>query len=101
LKPHIEMMQRLSSSIAALLPKIEIPESLIKNLGNIKYLHLLREIKWPLFLEDDDSLRTQLENLCNFTKMDPYEFKTFTDIMQRYSDLCKPVKGNGRGKKKK
>ena len=37
----------------------------------------------------------------NFTKMDPYEFKTFTDILQRYSDLCKPVKGNGRGKKKK
>ena len=37
----------------------------------------------------------------NFTKMDPYEFKTFTDILQRYSDLCKPIKGNGRGKKKK
>ena len=37
----------------------------------------------------------------NFTKMDPYEFKTFTDILQHYSDLCKPVKGNGRGKKKK
>ena len=37
----------------------------------------------------------------NFTKMDPYEFKTFTDILQRYSDLCNPVKGNGRGRKKK
>ena len=37
----------------------------------------------------------------NFTKMDPYEFKTFTDILQRYSDLCKPVRGNGRGRKKK
>ncbi|MGP1404820.1 MAG: hypothetical protein ACTTKY_11785 [Catonella sp.] len=37
----------------------------------------------------------------NFTKMDPYEFKTFTDILQIYSDLCKPVKGNGRGKKRK
>ena len=37
----------------------------------------------------------------NFTKMDPYEFKTFTDILKRYSDLRKPVKGNGRGKKKK
>ena len=37
----------------------------------------------------------------NFTKMDPYEFKTFTNILQRYSDLCKPVKGTGRGKKKK
>ncbi|MBE5912301.1 helix-turn-helix domain-containing protein [Pseudobutyrivibrio sp.] len=36
----------------------------------------------------------------NFTKMDPYEFKTFTDILQRYSDLCKPAKGSGRGKKK-
>lgn len=29
----------------------------------------------------------------NFTKMDPYEFKTFTDILQRYSDLCKPIRG--------
>lgn len=37
----------------------------------------------------------------NFTKMDPYEFKTFTDILQKYSDLCKPVNGNGRGKKRK
>ena len=37
----------------------------------------------------------------NFTKMDPYEFKTFTDILKRYSNLCKPVKGSERGKKKK
>lgn len=37
----------------------------------------------------------------NFTKMDPYEFKTFTDILQRYSDAFKTQKGNGRGKKKK
>ena len=36
----------------------------------------------------------------DFTKMDPYEFKTFTDILNRYSDLCKPVKGNGRSRKK-
>ena len=36
----------------------------------------------------------------NFTKIEPYEFKTFTDILNRYSDLCKPVKGNGRGRKK-
>lgn len=37
----------------------------------------------------------------NFNKMDPYEFKTFTDIIQRYSDAFKTAKGNGRGKKKK
>ena len=36
----------------------------------------------------------------NFSKMDPYEFKTFTDILQRYSDAFKMPKGNGRGKKK-
>lgn len=37
----------------------------------------------------------------NFSKMDPYEFKTFTDILQRYSDAFKMPKGNGRGKKNK
>ena len=36
----------------------------------------------------------------NFSKMDPYEFKTLTDILQRYSDAFKMPKGNGRGKKK-
>ena len=36
----------------------------------------------------------------NFSKMDPYEFKTFADILQRYSDAFKTPKGNGRGKKK-
>ncbi len=36
----------------------------------------------------------------NFRKMDPYEFKTFTDILNKYSALSKPIKGNGRGKKK-
>ena len=36
----------------------------------------------------------------NFSKMDPYEFKTYTDILQRYSDAFKMPKGNGRGKKK-
>lgn len=35
----------------------------------------------------------------NFSKMDPYEFKTLTDILQRYSDAFKMPKGNGRGKK--
>ena len=36
----------------------------------------------------------------NFSKMDPFELKTFTDIVQRYSDIFKTPKGNGRGKKK-
>lgn len=36
----------------------------------------------------------------NFTKMEPYEFKTFTEILQRYSDAFKVPKGNGRGKRK-
>ncbi len=54
----------------------------------------------------DNATQAQMVMYCklfkiNFTKMDPYEFKTFTDILQRYSDLCKPIKGNGRGKKKK
>lgn len=37
----------------------------------------------------------------NFTKMDPYEFKTFMDIVERYSTAFKSAKGNGRGKKKR
>ena len=37
----------------------------------------------------------------NFTKMDPYEFKTFTDILKRYFDLCKTIKRNDRSKKRK
>ena len=36
----------------------------------------------------------------NFTKMDPYEFKTFMDIVERYSTAFKTTKGNGRGKRK-
>lgn len=36
----------------------------------------------------------------NFSKMDSHEFKTFTDILQRYSDAFKVPKGNGRGKRK-
>lgn len=35
-----------------------------------------------------------------FSKMNSYEFKTFTEILQRYSDAFKVQKGNGRGKKK-
>ena len=37
----------------------------------------------------------------NFTKMDPYEFKTFMDIVERYSTAFKTAKGNGRGKRKR
>lgn len=85
LKPHMEMIQRLSSSIAALLSNIEIPESLIKNLGNINYLRLLREIKWPLFLEDDDSLRTQLENLCEHYTKD-YPLDDIAELVCNYYD---------------
>lgn len=35
----------------------------------------------------------------NFSKMDPYEFKTFTDILFKYSKLYRKG-GTGRGKKK-
>ena len=34
-------------------------------------------------------------------QMDPYEFKTFMDIVERYSTAFKSAKGNGRGKKKR
>ena len=37
----------------------------------------------------------------NFTKMHPYEFKTFMDIVERYSTAFKSAKGNVRGKKKR
>lgn len=35
------------------------------------------------------------------TKMTPYELKTFTDLVERYSTVFKKAKGNGRGKRKK
>lgn len=37
----------------------------------------------------------------NFNKMEKYEFETFIEIVDRYSNLLKEVRGQGRGKKKK
>lgn len=33
--------------------------------------------------------------------MNPYEFKTFMNIVERYSTAFKTAKGSGRGKKNK
>ena len=53
-------------------------------------------------VETSDTTTPVDDILDSFEELrDPYEFKTFTDILQRYSDIYKPVKGNGRGKKKK
>ena len=37
----------------------------------------------------------------NFTKMEEYERDLFVDIINRYSNVLKQVRGNGRGKKRK
>ena len=37
----------------------------------------------------------------NFSRMDPYELKTFTDIIEKYSKLPQNTVGNGRGRGKK
>lgn len=56
-------------------------------------------------LKKDNASQAQMimySNLfkINFTKMDPYKFKTFTDILQCYSALCKPVRGNSHNQEK-
>ncbi len=57
-----------------------------------------KTITLTIFLEATQAQIVMYSKLfkINFTKLEPYEFKTFTDILQRYSDLCKPVKGSGR-----
>lgn len=80
--------------------KIPILEMMIPYLMNL-FIDTYEEI------QKDDSV-TQKQMLTysklfqiNFTKMNPYEFKTFMDIVERYSTAFKAAKGNGRGKKKR
>ena len=62
--------------------------------------------KFRKYINADDATKAQLAIYgkmlkINFNKMEEYERDLFTDILSRYSDLLKPVKGKGRGKKKK
>lgn len=63
-RPAFESLGKTLAGIVAGIPKIEIPESFVKTLGNIRYLHILKSINWPLFLENDESVREIILELC-------------------------------------
>ena len=65
IRPAFEGFSKIFANIQIYLPKIEIPESLLKSLGNIRYLYILKEIQWPLFLEEDDEIRNKITSMCD------------------------------------
>lgn len=65
IRPALEGLSKVFANIQMSLPKIELPESLLKSLGNIRYLNLLKEIQWPLFLDDDEEIRERITSLCD------------------------------------
>ena len=67
-RPALESLGKTIAAITATIPKIEIPESFFKTLGNLRYLYTLKSITWPLFLEDDEELKEIITGLCGDKK---------------------------------
>lgn len=67
-RPALESLGKTIAAITTTIPKIEIPESFLKTLGNLRYLYTLKSITWPLFLEDDEELKEIITGLCGDKK---------------------------------
>lgn len=53
------------SNYQLLIPKITIPTSILKTLGDICYIQLLEQIEWPLYLESDKFVKKIITSKCN------------------------------------
>lgn len=85
IRPAFEGFSKLFANIQINIPKIEIPESLLKSLGNIRYLYLLKAIQWPLFLEDDDEIRERITSMCDMDDKNYPLDNLAIDICKLYS----------------
>ena len=63
--PAFKEVSKLIKNIQTKIIKIELPESILRTLGDIRYLILLNEIQWPLFLVDDDEIKKMITSMCN------------------------------------
>ncbi|SEJ24764.1 hypothetical protein [Sharpea azabuensis] len=63
--PVFKEVSKLIKNIQTKIIKIELPESILRTLGDIRYLILLNEIQWPLFLVDDDEIKKMITSMCN------------------------------------
>lgn len=44
--------------------RVEIPEYFVKALVDSRYFRILKDINWPLFLENDDDIKRIILDLC-------------------------------------
>ncbi len=87
-RPALESLGKTLAAISAMIPKIEIPESFLKTLGNIRYLHVLKKTNWPLFLEDDEEIKEIITGLCA-EKVDEYPLDELADLICQYYSVEK------------
>ena len=59
-KQIVETWREVFQKIELNLPKIELPESFIKLLKDVKYLSFLEKTNWPLFLDNNQKLQESL-----------------------------------------
>jgi len=85
---------------------IEFTRVKLQEKGTSTTDHYIKTLEAAIIKEDDyfanllgNDIAGIAKDIKNAHKKDSYEFKTFTDILQRYSDAFKTPKGCGRGKK--
>lgn len=83
IRQALESLGKKFADISEMIPKIEIPDSCLKILGNIEYLHILKKTNWPLFLEDDEEIKEIITGLCA-EHGDEYPLDELSDIICRY-----------------
>lgn len=89
---------RLQETYVSYIRKISILEMMIPYLMNL-FIDTCEEIQKSNSATPQKMLTYSKLFQINFTKMNPYEFKTFMNIVERYSTAFKTAKGSGRGKK--
>ena len=115
MKPIVEQQKQIAETwrevfqkIKLNLPKIELPESFIKFLKDVKYLNFLEKTNWPLFLDNNQELQESLfskygemeedypleeisELVCSYYKSEDINsiFDSWGEVFQADSDRMK------------
>ena len=84
-RPRFERLSKILSNIQLKMLTEELPKSLIKSLGNVRYIQVLKRIKWPLFLEEDDEIKDIILSLYNIDDESYPLDELATEICKQYT----------------
>lgn len=83
IRPGVSAFETALVSLREKVARVEIPESFVKALIDSRYIRILKDINWPLFLEDDYDIKRIILELCG-TESERYPIEALAERICNY-----------------